>query len=79
MGTWEDSSIDVRRTQADEPVGVRDYSVDARFAEQFELSVIAGANFDATLGDGNLGRVLVNERFCSVLSLAQRTMRSVQA
>ena len=63
MGTWEDSSIDVRRTQADEPVGVRDYSVDARFAEQFELSVIAGANFDATLGDGNLGRVLVNERF----------------
>lgn len=63
MGTWEDSSVDVRISATDEPVGIRDYSIDAHFVENFNLELVAGENFNADRGAGNENFALVNERF----------------
>ncbi len=63
MGTWEDSSLDVRVSREEEPVGVRDYSVDANFVNFFELAFIAGENYTAGEDARNASFVLVNEQF----------------
>ncbi len=61
MGTWEDSSIDVRKAANEEPITVRDYSVDARFLENFGLTLVAGTNFKAeAIYQSN---ILVNQKF----------------
>lgn len=61
MGTWEDSAIDIRKTESEEPLTVRDYSVDARFIDNFGLTLVAGNNFkpEAIYQTG----VLVNQKF----------------
>ncbi len=61
MGTWEDSSIDIRKTESEEPITVRDYSVDARFIENFGLTLAAGNNFKAEAT--YQASVLVNQKF----------------
>ncbi|MFN0212944.1 MAG: ABC transporter permease [Saprospiraceae bacterium] len=63
MGTWEDSSSDVRCEPGAEPEGVRDYFVDKNFAENLELSFIAGENFPEDPVAGRESFLVVNEQF----------------
>lgn len=63
MGTWEDSSEDIRLTESDEPLGIRNYSVDARFLDNMGLRLVAGANFKEENAAANDRLVIVNERF----------------
>jgi len=63
MGTWQDSSDDVRVAESDEPAGIRNYIVDTRFLDNMGLTLIAGANFKAENAAANDRLVIVNQRF----------------
>jgi putative ABC transport system permease protein len=63
MGTWEDSSVDVRLNAQEEAIGIRDYSIDARFLDNMNLTLVAGRNFAEETPASNERLVIVNERF----------------
>lgn len=63
MGTWEDSSTDVRTSAGEEPITVRDYSVDENFVDQYGVTLVEGSNFNPAAPQMNRNRVLVNEKF----------------
>jgi putative ABC transport system permease protein len=63
MGTWEDKTVDVRKSIEADPVSVRDYSVDGRFLNNFGLTLVAGSNFSVEPETKNENLVLVNQRF----------------
>lgn len=69
MGTFEDSSDDVRCSPNAEPEAVRDYSVDRHFAENMGLTFIAGENFPENPPHGKESFLIVNERFVEKYNL----------
>ncbi|HEX9829546.1 MAG TPA: FtsX-like permease family protein, partial [Bacteroidota bacterium] len=73
MGTWEDSSIDIRLTSDGEKMTVRDYSVDERYLANLELELMAGKNFENDAPGLNKSRVIVNQRFLESFGLGSPT------
>lgn len=63
MGTFQDGSDDVRCDPDAEPEAVRDYFVDKNFAENLELSFVAGENFPENPVPGHESFLIVNEKF----------------
>jgi putative ABC transport system permease protein len=71
MGTWEDSSEDIRLTEDSEPIGVRNYSVDEHFLDNMELMLVAGNNFKEENASTNNRLIIVNERFLEKFKLGK--------
>ena len=69
MGTWEDSSVDVKAPNSKEPIIIKDYSVDENFVEHYGLSLVAGSDFRLDAPELNKHHVLVNEKFLDRLDL----------
>jgi putative ABC transport system permease protein len=69
MGTWEDSSADIRQKEDSEPIGIRNYSVDEHFLDNMGLMLVAGTNFKEENGAANNHLILVNERFLEKFKL----------
>ncbi len=63
MGTWADRAEDVRLAESDEPAGIRNYIVDARFLDNMGLTLVAGANFKEENASTNDHLIIVNQRF----------------
>lgn len=63
LGTWQDRNIDVRIKENDEKFAVRDYSIDANYISNLELTLIAGKNFTDDLPSGRELFAIVNESF----------------
>jgi putative ABC transport system permease protein len=63
LGTWEDRAVEVRLEENQEPITVRDYSVDERFLETYGPTLIAGTNFNRDLSASNENLVIANEHF----------------
>ncbi|MBK6998078.1 MAG: ABC transporter permease [Lewinellaceae bacterium] len=63
MGTWEDNSSDIRCSPEAEPEAIRDYFVDKNFAENLDLTFVAGENFSENAPEGRESFLLVNEKF----------------
>lgn len=69
MGTWEDSSSDIRCAPDAEPEAVRDYFVDKNFAENLGLTFVAGENFRENSVAGRESFLVVNEKFLEKFKL----------
>ncbi len=69
MGTWEDFSNDIRCAPDGEPLAVREFVVDKNFAENMELSFVAGENFPANPVAGQSSFLIVNENFLEKFKL----------
>jgi putative ABC transport system permease protein len=70
MGTYSDSSVDIKTAPEAEPTPVRDYSVDHHFLENLGLTLVAGDNFPENVDASQHGAfVLVNEKFLENFSL----------
>lgn len=63
MGTWYDSSSDIRCSPEAEPEAVRDYFVDKNFVDNMGLTLVAGENFPDGAVAGRESFLLVNEMF----------------
>lgn len=64
MGTWEDSSVDVRiRSGEEKAPGIRDYSVDERYLRNLGLELVSGKNFEPNFPGLNKNLIIVNEKF----------------
>ncbi|MDX1910549.1 MAG: FtsX-like permease family protein [Saprospiraceae bacterium] len=63
MGTWEDSSSDIRCAPDAEQEAVRDYFVDQHFVENMGLEFVAGGNFPANAQPNRESFLVVNEKF----------------
>ena len=73
MGTWQDSNDDVRITQTDEPLGVRDYYIDHNFVPNMELELLAGENFPENPTQQKELFAIVNEKFLEQFKLGTPT------
>lgn len=71
MGTWEDSSIDIRKNSADDPQPIRDYAVDENFIQTFDLELVAGDNFTRNTSQERESFVIVNEQFVKRFDLGE--------
>ncbi|MBK7870034.1 MAG: ABC transporter permease [Saprospiraceae bacterium] len=69
MGTWEDGSVDVRKNVEEEPVIVRDYTIDHQFIPNLELKIIAGENFPNNPTQQHELFAVVNEKFVEQFKL----------
>lgn len=69
MGTWEDNSSDIRCSPEAEPEAIRDYFVDKNFAENLDLTFVAGENFSENAPEGQESFLLVNEKFLERFNL----------
>lgn len=63
MATWQDSGDDVRVNEGDDPIGVRDYSIDHNYIQNLGLTLLAGANFPEDPGQQQERFVIVNQKF----------------
>lgn len=63
MGTWQDSKVDVRGSEAAEAVPVRDYFIDHRFIPNLGLTLVAGENFPENTAQQRELFAIVNEKF----------------
>ena len=70
MGTWEDSSVDVRiRAGAEKTPSIRDYSVDDRYIRNLGLQLVAGTDFSPDTPGLNKNQIIVNEKFVEQFGL----------
>ncbi|MEX1137817.1 MAG: ABC transporter permease [Bacteroidota bacterium] len=70
MGTWEDSSVDVRvQAGAEKTPGIRDYSVDDRYIRNLGLHLVAGTDFSPDTPGLNKNQIIVNEKFVEQFGL----------
>ena len=61
LGTWADRSSDYKRNPGDEPFGMRDFIVDAKYLSNLEIPFVAGENF-RNEGNGQERFVILNEQ-----------------
>lgn len=63
MGTWSDSKVDVKTEKVQEPIGVRDYTIDHHYLDNFNIELVAGENFPDNSAQQQELFVIVNEDF----------------
>ena len=62
LGTWEDMSVDVRKTRDSEPVPTRNYYVDQNYLSNHGLTLVAGNNFPSDIQPDRQQYMLLNEK-----------------
>ncbi len=65
MGTWRDSNVDVQIDKAEEPIQVRDYTIDHNYLDNFNIELVAGENFPENMAQQQELFAIVNENFLS--------------
>ncbi|MEP6583430.1 MAG: ABC transporter permease [Ginsengibacter sp.] len=73
MGTWRDMNVDVRIHPADDKVTVRDYSIDANYLSNLNLTLVAGKDFTVDLPADRELFAIVNENFLKKFHLGNPT------
>ncbi len=69
MATFRDSKADVRVNEGDDPLGVRDYSVDHNYVDNLGLTLLAGNRFPEDPAQQQERFVIVNEKFVESFGL----------
>lgn len=69
VGTWQDGSVDLRKTRDGEPVQIRHFAVDQQYVENHGLQLLAGQNFPADANPRRQQFILLNEKALETLSL----------
>ncbi|MEZ4940688.1 MAG: ABC transporter permease [Saprospiraceae bacterium] len=71
MGTWQDSDVDVRTKQGNEPEGVRDYFIDDQYLGNLGIKLVAGQNFPDNPTQSQELFAVVNEKFLTHFKLGE--------
>ncbi len=71
VGTWEDLSVDLRKTRDSEPVLLRDFFVDQQYLANHDLQLLAGQNFPADANPKRQQYVILNEKALETFALGQ--------
>jgi len=69
IGTWEDFSVDVRKTREAEPVPMRCFYVDQNYVSNHGLTMLAGENFPADANPEREQFVILNEKALDFFAL----------
>ncbi|NUO01111.1 MAG: ABC transporter permease [Saprospiraceae bacterium] len=62
IGTWEDFSVDIRKTRDAEPIPVRCFYVDQNYIPNHGLTLVRGENFPADANPEREQYVILNEK-----------------
>ena len=63
MGTYFDSSVDIKLDATAEATSVRDYFIDENFLHDFDIELAAGNNFQQDYTQSHERSIIVNENF----------------
>jgi hypothetical protein len=69
MGTFEDSKVDVQIEAMKDKIPIRDYFIDHRYLDNFNISLVAGHGFPELLNQENEQFAVVNPTFLDQLQL----------
>ena len=69
VGTWEDYSVDFRKTRDAEPVEMRNFFIDQNYIPNHGLQLVAGKNFPTDASTERQQFVILNEKALEFLAL----------
>ncbi len=69
LGTWEDGTVDLRKTRESEPVVVRHFAVDQNYIANHGLELVAGNNFPSNASARRQQYVILNEQALETFGL----------